>query len=146
VGDNVLHRFTRPKEEPRPDAPHAPSVLSRDGAATDEGIDDHGAFGYLRGVRERAVCLELRKKTGNIVALNYGWIERFEFDPSEGITLHANGRKVRIKGRNLNTGGDGPVSLFQGIVRHRVPWVQEAERPSLVTAGDAGTVIDSIEW
>ena len=46
--------------------------------------------------------LELRKKTGNILAASYSWIEKVKFDPSKGITLHAQGQKIRIRGRNLN--------------------------------------------
>ena len=56
----------------------------------------------MRGVRDRAIMLELRRKNGNVLAIGYGWLERAEFDPSEGITLHLVGQKIRIKGRNLN--------------------------------------------
>jgi hypothetical protein len=45
---------------------------------------DLGAFGFLRGVRDRAVMLELRWKDGSVVAFAYAWLERAGFDPSEG--------------------------------------------------------------
>jgi hypothetical protein len=108
-----------------------------------DGADDFGAFGWLRGVKDRAIALEMRKKNGDILAINYGWIERFEFAPSEGITLHAGGQKIRIKGRNLNA---KVRSLFQGISRHRVPWVMETDRPANLKAGQDVTVIDQFEW
>jgi len=111
-----------------------------------EATDDLGCFGWLRGIRDRAVMLELRKKTGNIVAIGYGWIERVEFDPSEGIALCALGQKVRIRGRNLNAEARPMVRLFEGITRHRVPWVQEAAGQELLESGRAAIVIESIEW
>lgn len=95
-----------------------------------EGTDDFGAFGWLRGTKERAVMLELRKKTGAILAVGYSWIEFMEFDPSDGITLWIPGRKVRLHGRNLNAPADPErpnVRLFEGLTRHRVPWVQELQ-------------------
>ena len=90
--------------------------------------------------------LELRKKNGNVLAIGYGWLERVEFDPSEGITLHLVGQKIRIKGRNLNGAVRPDVRLFQGIARHKVAWIQEADGPTAMQAGKAATVIENIEW
>ena len=53
-----------------------------------DATDDLGAFGWLRGIRDRALCLELRKKTGAIVAIPYMTIDKYEYDPTEGITIH----------------------------------------------------------
>jgi hypothetical protein len=128
----MLQRFTTR------DAADDPSDLN--------GTDDLGCFGWLRGIRDRAVMLELRKKDGNILAVGYGWLERAEFDPSEGITLHGAGGKVRIKGRNLNVEVRQSIRLFEGITRHRVPWIQEASEPDSVEADPKSTVIDGIEW
>ena len=116
-------------------------------AATDEAetADDLGAFGWLRG-RDRAIMLELRKKNGNIVAVGYSWLERVEFDPSEGITLHVGGQRIRIKGRNLNGEVRPNVRLFQGITRHKVPFIQEADEPAALQAGKSVTIIEKIEW
>lgn len=111
-----------------------------------DACDDLGAFGWLRGIRDRAVMLELRRKDGSIVAIGYGWLERVAFDPSEGITLSAAGQKIRIKGRNLNAETRPAVRLFEGIVRHRVPWVREADRAATMEAEARATIIDSIEW
>ena len=117
-----------------------------DNHAEADACDDLGAFGWLRGIRDRAVMLELRRKDGSIVAIGYGWLERVEFDPSEGITLSAAGQKIRIRGRNLNAEVRPSVRLFEGIARHRVPWVREADRSAGMQAGDRDTVVDVIEW
>ena len=136
MSDRILQRYTARNGEAAVDEPGLGDV---------EGTDDLGAFGWLRGIRDRALSLELRKKTGNIVAIGYGWIEKFEFDPSDGITLHLAGQKVRIKGRNLNGEVRPTVRLFQGIVRHRVPWIQEADEPRQIKAGKDATVVEVIE-
>jgi hypothetical protein len=114
-------------------------------AETDE-IEDFSSFGWLRGMRERAVMLELRKKTGNILAIGYAWVERIEFDPSQGITLHVGGRQISIRGRNLNAEARPQVRLFQGITRQRVPWIQEADEPTSLRTGKNATVIGHINW
>jgi hypothetical protein len=111
-----------------------------------DSTDDLGAFGWLRGMRERAVMLELRKKDGNILAVGYGYLEKAEFNPSEGITLSIAGHKVRIEGRSLNAPTGNGVRLFEGIARHRVPWVQEADEPTQMETDDNSTVIDRIRW
>lgn len=108
--------------------------------------DDLGAFGWLRGVKDFSRMLELRRKDGSILAVGYGYLDHVEFNPSEGITLSVAGRKIRIKGRNLNAEVRPTVRLFEGVCRHRVPWIQEADRGGSLQAGDGETVIDSIEW
>ena len=90
--------------------------------------------------------LELRKASGNVLAVGYAWLERVEFDPSDGIILHLVGQKIRVRGRNLNAESCRMVRLFQGIVRHRVPWVQEAGAAAAVRAGKGETVVEAIEW
>lgn len=73
-------------------------------------------------------------------------MERVAFDPSEGITISAAGQKIRVKGRNLNAEVSPSVRLFEGITRHRVPWIREADRSGGIQAGECDTVIDAIEW
>lgn len=135
------------------DKPILPRYTKRDGEVsvlhgdTDDGVtDDLGSFGWLRGIKDRAIMLELRKKDGNILAIGYGWLERVEFNPSEGITLMVLGQKIRIKGRNLNGEVRQSIRLFEGITRHRVPWIQEADEPARMEGNDAVTLVDSIEW
>lgn len=114
--------------------------------ADENEIDDLGCFGWLRGIRDRALSLELRRANGNIVAIPYHTIERFEFDPSDGILLACAGRAVRLKGRNLNAEVRPLVRLWEGITRHKVPWVCEADPREGLAAADAATVIYHIEW
>lgn len=135
------------------DKPILPRYTKRDGEASnvvgdiDDGVaDDLGSFGWLRGIRDRAIMLELRKKDGNILAIGYGWLERIEFNPSDGITLSNAGQKIHIKGRNLNAEVRQSIKLFEGIARHRVPWIQEADEPTHLEAGDSSTVVEAIEW
>jgi len=113
---------------------------------------DLGTFGWLRGVKDQAVMLELRLRTGNIVAINYAYLERADYDPSEGITLHIGGGKtVRIEGANLNTPGLNTPSaanarLYEGIVRKRVPWVCESTTGVTTFGQDVGARIVSITF
>lgn len=126
MSDSLLNKYTRPQTEP--DDPQLET-------------EDLGSFGWLRGMRERATMLELRKKDGNITAIGYAWIEKIEFDPSEGITIHALGQKVQIQGRYLNAEVRPGVSLFQGLTRHRVPWVGECSLDKAV-----GQFVDAITY
>jgi hypothetical protein len=109
--------------------------------------DDLVAFGFLRGQRDCALMLELRKKDGNILAVGYGWLERAEFEPLTGIVLHmAAGRTIRIRGRNLNAEIRSSIRLFEGITRHRVSYIQECGQADSMLANKSETVIESIEW
>ena len=131
---SVLDKYVKP----RPDADPAPPV---------EGdlADDLGSFGWLRGIRERAVMLELRHRDGSITALGYGWLERADFDPSVGIILHFGGKTVKITGQNLNAESRPNVRLFSGIVRQRVPWIQEAGEAEAIQAPKGATVVEQFE-
>lgn len=108
--------------------------------------DDLGSFGYLRGVRERAVMLELRKRNGNTLAIGYAWIERMELDRSAGIILHVAGQPIVIEGRNLNGPTTSRAKLFEGLVWHRVPWIQELPVTETLGRGDGICVVESIGW
>lgn len=111
-----------------------------------ESVDDLGVFGWLRGVRERAMMLELRRKDGNIRAIAYAWLESVEFDPSSGLTLHAAGKSIYIRGRHFNTEVRPAVRLFDGLIRHRVPWVREASEKELIESPEHATIVERIEW
>jgi len=107
--------------------------------------DDFGAFGWLRGMHERSLMLELRQKDGTVIALGYAWLERADFDPSEGITLNFTGRTVKITGQRLNGELRPNVRLFAGIIRHRVTWIQEADGAQLMQAEKDATIIETIK-
>lgn len=131
---NVFEKYAKP----RPSGEMAPPEKA------DE-PDDLGAFGWIRGAHERAVMLELRRKDGTAIALGYAWLERAEFDPSVGITLSFSGKTVKITGRELNRERRPNVRLFAGILRHRVPWIQEADGAQLMEAPKDATLIETIK-
>jgi hypothetical protein len=133
--DRLLDKYTK---RPVADAPK-PEL------ETDE-ADDCGCFGWLRGVRDRSIMLELRKKDGHILAISYSWLERVEFDPEEGITLHFPSRKVKITGSGLNTDARPTVRLFDGIIRHRVPWIREADRNECLKSAPDLVIVETIAW
>jgi len=107
-------------------------------------VDDFGFFGWLRGTRDRAVMLELRKKDGCVVAYDYAILRKVELDPSQGVTLHFSGEAVKITGRNLKEDVKPGVSLVRGLLWHRIPWIREASDAENLKAGEAATVIERI--
>lgn len=134
--DKLLDKYTKRSpvadvQKPEPEADEA---------------EDLGCFGWLRGVRDRSIMLELRKKNGHILAVGYSWMERVEFDPSDGITLHLPGRKIRITGSGLNSEARPTVRLFDGVIRHRVPWIREADRAELLKSNSDEVVVEDIAW
>jgi hypothetical protein len=125
---------------------YAAKRTNGDASAGVEGdaMDDLGAFGWLRGVQDRAIMLEIRHKDGQITAKGYSWLQGAEFDPSTGITLNFSGEKVTIAGRNLNAETRPNIRLFSGIVRHRVPWIQEADGAAVIEAAKDAVVIEEV--
>lgn len=111
-----------------------------------DNLENCGYFGWLRGVKERSVMLEFRKADGNIRAVAYSWVESFDFDPSTGISVQVAGKLIQIRGRHLNAEIRSAVQLFDGLVRHRVPWVREATRQERMEAPEHTMLIDGIDW
>ncbi len=112
----------------------------------EEATLDCGAFGWTRGIRDRCVMLQLRKKNGNVRAVAYALFDQIDYDPSEGITISAAGQRIVIKGRNLNAEVRPNVRLFDGLTRHRVPWVREASYQERVKAAAGECVVEMVEW
>jgi hypothetical protein len=104
-----------------------------------EGTEHLGAYGLLRGSRDRSEMLELRKKTGNIRAISYAWLEKVDFD-------YAGQEKIRIKGRNLDAIASHHISLLGGVLRKRVPWISESNQSALLQADKDAVVVESIDW
>jgi len=111
-----------------------------------EPLDDLGTFSWLRGIRDRAVMLELRKKDGNILAIGCAWLDKAEFDPAVGVALHVGAQTFTLPGRNLNAEARPNVRLFQGIARHRVTWIHEVDEPAAMKTQGQGTLVEEIEW
>lgn len=130
--DSVLEQYTRRVNGSVPAQPDSDET------------DDLGSFGWLRGVRDRAIMLELRRKDGSVTAFGYAWLKKAAFDPSGDIVLDFSGEVVKITGRNLNDEIRPHVHLLNGIVRHRVPWIQESDGASALAAADKAVVIESL--
>ncbi len=110
-----------------------------------EGADDYGAFGCLRGLHERSIMLEIRRKNGSKQAFGYAWLSRATYDPSEGIALRFGGETVKIIGRNLDTEVRPNVRLFASLVSHRVPWIQEVDEAAALSAPKQGVLIEEVK-
>jgi hypothetical protein len=133
MSDNVLQQFRgRVVSEP-----HSFAVES-------EGEDDMGEFAILRGVRDFARFLELRKTDGSVVAIGYSWLERIEYDGVHRMTLRFTNQVVNIVGRNLNAEIRPNVRLLDGLVRHRVTWIREFSERDALVADKRRLVIEEI--
>jgi len=116
----------------------------------DGGEGSCAAFGYLRGLRERADAIEFRLRSGNSVWFPYGWLGNWKYDPSEGLLLKFSGDLVYlvlIRGSNLSRPlADSSINLTNaGLQRHRVLWVKEMSEEEVRMAGEDVPTIDSIE-
>jgi hypothetical protein len=119
-------------------------AAAKTGEAEEQEITDLGPFGFLRGIYDRALMLELRFKDGRRCALGYAWLHQADFDPSQGMTFSFGGRKVTIVGQNLNAEIRPNIRLFDAVLRHRVPWIQEASTPALLRASRTALAIETI--
>jgi hypothetical protein len=108
------------------------------------------AFGYLRGIKDRATSVEFRFRNGNSMWFPYGWMGTWEYNPSEGLLLKFSGDLVYlvlIRGSNLDKPlNEGAINLTHaGLQRHRVLWVREMTKEDIRQVGETGPTIDSIE-
>lgn len=107
------------------------------------------AFGYLRGIRDRADAIEFRLRNGNSVWFSYNWLGTWQFNPSEGLLLKFSGDLVYlvlISGSALDKPlGNANIDLIRaGLQRHRVLWVREMSEDDIRQVGENGPTIDSI--
>lgn len=121
-----------------------------DPAPPDGGEASCLAFGYLRGIRERAEAVEFRFRNGNSVWFPYSCLGPWHFNPSEGLLLKFTGDLVYlvlIRGSNLDRPlNDANIDLARaGLQRHRVLWIREMGEEDIRQVGDDGPTIDSIE-
>jgi len=134
MSDRVLEKYVTAKAPPS----------AKQAAEETDSPEDLGSFGLLRGIRERAISLELRLKGGNIEAFPYAYLSHARFDPSEGIELQFGGKSVRIAGQNLGAEVRPNITLFSGIVRHRIAWIAEADEPTAMSAPRGAVIVDEI--
>ena len=108
------------------------------------------AFGFLRGLRDKALAVEFRLAAGDTVTIPYSWLGPVRFNPSVGLLLRFTGDVVTlvlIRGSNLAAPvGGGAVNLTdRGFHRHRVVWVREMTAEEVRAAGRGEPTIDAIE-
>ncbi len=113
-------------------------------------VDNCSAFGFLRGLHERAPMIEFRFRDGNLLAFPYSWLGPLRFNPSVGLLLRFTGDVVTlvlIRGSNLDAEVNaGAVNLIErGIDRHRVTFVREMDPGEIKLTGEGGPTIDKIE-
>jgi len=131
--------------------PHLAGKMAGNGPRPPEGGEGAcAAFGYLRGLHERANAIELRLKNGNSIWFPYNWLGTWKFDPSAGLLLKFSGDLVYlvlIRGSNLDRPiEDSGIDLIRaGLQRHRVLWVREMGEDDIRQTGENGPTIDSIE-
>lgn len=144
-GSSFMERYGLPSAR-NPLAKPNPEVSDGAEDQTAEQASEAGCCGILRGARDRAVMLELRSKTGSVRAIPYAWIERIDFDPSEGITIRVAGSSIRINGRNLAADSGTGTGVFAAICRQRAIWLRECPRTTALDASADEAVVESIEW
>ena len=108
------------------------------------------AFGYLRGIEDKAEALELRFQSGDSMWFPYGWLGTWQYSRSQGLLLKFSGDVVYlvlIRGSNLDQPlTDGSVNLTRaGLQRHRVLWLREMTPDEIEQVGETGPTIHSIE-
>jgi hypothetical protein len=117
---------------------------------TDGGEASCPAFGYLRGLSQRALAVEFRFRDGNSDWYSYGLLSNWRHNPSVGLLLKFTSdvtTLVLIRGSNLDAlVDDRALNLTNhGFQRHRILWVREMDEGELRSVGDKGPTIDHIE-
>jgi hypothetical protein len=108
------------------------------------------AFGYLRGLHERALAVEFRLRNGNSEFFPYALLGPLRHNPSAGVLLKFTGGDVvtliLIRGSNLDVLVNDSVNLTdRGLQRQRISFVREMDEDELRQAGQAAPTIDRID-
>jgi len=109
------------------------------------------AFGFLRGIRDRALAVELRFRDGNSDWFAYSLLASWRHDPSVGLLLKFSGGDVitlvLIRGSNLNAVvKDRETNLTdRGLQRHKVTFIREMGEDESRQAEEGQPTIDQIE-
>ena len=140
----------------RPRLPLAKSALVARATTTPTPDDSEGdgegacgAFGYLRGTRDKAMAVAFRFADGNSETLPYSHLAGWRFDPSVGLLLRYAADVVTlvlVRGSNLDVPAAAGVDLLAGgLQRHRVTWVREMDAADIRAVSDTGPTVDRIE-
>lgn len=128
----------------------AETVAKQKGAAPEGEEASCRAFGYLRGLQDRALAVRFCFRNGNSVCLPYAWLGPWEHDPSAGLLLKFTGDVlllVVIHGSNLDAlvGGAAVNLTDRGLQRQRIVWVKEMDEDELRRAGEGEPTVDRID-
>jgi hypothetical protein len=134
--------------------PHLEGVAGRTSKSRDARDEPEeascAAFGYLRGLHERALNIEFRFKNGNREWYPYSLLAGCRYDPSVGILLKFTSEVttlVLVRGSNLDLPvNQGSVDLMEcGLGRHRVLCVREMEGAEVRSGGSREPTVDRID-
>jgi len=108
------------------------------------------AFGFLRGVQDRALAVRFCFRSGNSICLPYTWLGPWEYNPSVGVLVKFTGDAVLlvlIRGSNLDAqvGGASVNLTDRGLQRHRIVWVREMDEDELRRGGEGEPTVDRID-
>ena len=125
-------------------------ILQSKETEAEEGVSSCAAFGYLRGIRERADAVEFRFRDGSSTWFPYNALGNWRYNPSQGLLLKFSGDAVYvvlIRGSNLDRPlSDSTTNLTtSGLQRHRIVWMREMTEEEIRQVGETGPTIDSIE-
>lgn len=123
MSDNTIDVLDKYFKRPKPDV-------------EDEDTDSYKAYGILRVGGRLALSLDVRRYNGDRLGLEYAYLMKVRFNPSEGITLYFTSATVTLAGWNLH-----PV--YDGLLRHAVLYVQEGNR-NYDKPADKDTFIEKI--
>ncbi len=114
----------------------------------EEDEDSCTAFGFLRGIRDRAMALEFRFSNGKSKTFSYHLLHEMTYIAPAGLLLKLVGDKITlvlIEGTNLNAQISGGASLYdRGLQRHRVTWIKEMTRQQADKAGENDVIVARI--
>jgi hypothetical protein len=108
------------------------------------------AFGYLRGIKDRALAVEFRLRDGNSEWYSYSLLASWQHNPSAGLLLKFTGDVVTlvlIHGSNLGAVlPERGINLTdRGLQRQRITFVREMDDAELRRSGRGEPTIDCIE-
>ena len=129
--------------------PHL-ATTSRQPVEKEDDEDSCPAFGFLRGLHDRALALEFRLLNGNSETFSYSLLASWKFNPSIGLLLKFTSdvaTLVLIRGSNLDVMPPGRAITLtdRGLQRHRITFIRVMHEAELKRAGNAQPSIDNIE-
>lgn len=114
-----------------------PPAIAEEVEDEDDDPDGYRAFALVRGMRQHALMLELRLRTGDSVALAYPWLREVRFDRSGELLLMFDPQLVTIRGRRLE-------ALHAGVLMHRARWVWEADRAAAELVPEGEPLVEEV--